>query len=411
MKPVRAGVDFHVALTRQLDKAAIALISPSAPLSAASLMHILGTDGRRLLYYRAPARSATIAQWAESLLSLLAAEGFIPDHIPRAGGADAAALGAQLAAALKTASVLIFCDNFDQVAWTRDAVAFFDAFLASAQGASRLIVCGRVLIMAYWKRHIASGAAALVSANHADSPALATPDQVTLEVYGFGRGRVVVNGADVTAWDGVLPRYLFHFFVDRVMVRRDAIFQEFWPGLKPRDATNVFHVTKRKIAECLSVRELGVEVREFTRYESGFYMPAESISLVYDVARFQYAYGQGSGSRDAAESEAWLSEAVSLYRGDFLEGVQDVSWVVLRREELREAAIDAYTTLIDLARTAGRFEDAIGYGVRALLMAPDEINLHRLMIELYSALQRPEDAARQIELMERLILRGQGAEG
>ena len=35
------------------------------------------------------------------------------------------------------------------------------------------------------------------------------------------------------------------------MVTRDEIFETFWPGLPTKEATNVFHVTKRKISERL----------------------------------------------------------------------------------------------------------------------------------------------------------------
>lgn len=407
MKPGRAISQIQSALLHQLENCKIALIEPSSQVPAAFMAPLLQADSRHhFLYYRAPGRSATLAAWAGGLFAALVQEGLLAESAVPAAGTSPAALATGLADVLNASDVFVYCDDFDQVKWSEDAVQFFDALLARMEGPSRLILNGRVLIMAYWKRQIASGNVAVLSESDKGAVTAAGTDRVHVDVYAFGRGRVLVNGAEVTSWDGMLPRYLFHFFVDRVMVRRDAIFHEFWPDLLPREATNVFHVTKRKIADCLSVRDLGIEVREFTRYESGFYMPAESIDLSYDVARFQHACEQGSGSLSPAETEARLRDAVALYRGDFLEDVQDVGWVALRREELREAAIDAYATLIDLARQDGRFEDALGYGVRALMMAPEEITLHRLMVELYSALQRPQDAARQIEHMDRLILRG-----
>lgn len=72
-----------------------------------------------------------------------------------------------------------------------------------------------------------------------------------LEVFGQGHGTVKINGCTVHTWDGVLPKNLFFYFIDRGITTRDAIFQSFWPKLPIKEATNVFHVTKRKISEII----------------------------------------------------------------------------------------------------------------------------------------------------------------
>ena len=81
----------------------------------------------------------------------------------------------------------------------------------------------------------------------------ATP-KPQLEVYAFGRGHALVNGLPITNWDGALPRNLFFFFMDHPLVTRDEIFETFWPDLSVKEATNVFHVTKRKITERISMK-------------------------------------------------------------------------------------------------------------------------------------------------------------
>ena len=62
------------------------------------------------------------------------------------------------------------------------------------------------------------------------------------------------------------------------MVTRAEIFQTFWPNLTTREATNVFHVTKRKISEVLGT--------ELTVYGSSFYHISPQIQLSYDVSLF-----------------------------------------------------------------------------------------------------------------------------
>src|SRR6185295_16856224 len=99
-----------------------------------------------------------------------------------------------------------------------------------------------------------------------------------IEVYAFGSGVVRVNGLPVDTWDGPLPRNLFYYFVDHPMVTRDEIFETFWPDLNTKEATNVFHVTKRKISERLGF--------DLTTYAGGFYYHSTKINLQYDVAVF-----------------------------------------------------------------------------------------------------------------------------
>jgi len=103
-------------------------------------------------------------------------------------------------------------------------------------------------------------------------------ERVLLEVRALGTGRVLLNGIEVNEWDGLLPRSLFFYLVDRGMTTRNDIFETFWPKLSVREATNVFHVTKRKISEVLGI--------DLTIYWSGFYRISPNIQLSYDVVLF-----------------------------------------------------------------------------------------------------------------------------
>ncbi len=104
------------------------------------------------------------------------------------------------------------------------------------------------------------------------------------------------------------------------MVTRAEIFETFWPNLNTREATNVFHVTKRKISEVLGT--------ELTVYGSGFYHISPKIQLSYDVSLFNQLV-QDSDS-PTADTTA-LRQALALYRGDYLISIS-MDWVVKRRD-------------------------------------------------------------------------------
>src|SRR6185436_12766505 len=133
------------------------------------------------------------------------------------------------------------------------------------------------------------------------------PTSPHLEVYGFSGGSVFMNGLPVESWDGPLPRNLFYYFVDHPMVTRDELFETFWPELPTKEATNVFHVTKRKISERLGF--------ELTAYSGGFYRPSGQMAVHYDVRNFETLLGAVSFEDEELTEvpPAWYS-AIHLYR-------------------------------------------------------------------------------------------------
>lgn len=178
-------------------------------------------------------------------------------------------------------------------------------------------------------------------------------ERILLEVRAFGSGRVQINGRSIDTWDGVLPRLLFFYLVDRGMVTRNDIFETFWRDLPVREATNVFHVTKRKVSEILDI--------PLTKYWSGFYRVAPEIELSYDVVRFTDLIQQSVVSEPEKATEL-LEYAIELYRGPFLNGINEDTpdWIVNRRAELREMYGEALSILARLKQDAGDEDRALG---------------------------------------------------
>lgn len=176
-----------------------------------------------------------------------------------------------------------------------------------------------------------------------------------LEVWAFGRGDALINAEEVTNWDGLLPRMLFYFLVDRGMVIRPDIFTTFWQGLQAKEATNVFHVTKRKINELLKV--------DLTTYESGFYRINPKVDLRYDVALFKQYLQESEVAVGAARRELLL-KAVGLYRAPVLYQLH-YEWVRQRRAEVSEAYADALAGLGELAEASGATAEAFNWYLRA----------------------------------------------
>jgi len=207
-------------------------------------------------------------------------------------------------------------------------------------------------------------------------------DAALLEVRSFGEGHVVLNGRIVDNWDGVLPRSLFFYLVDRGMTTRNEIFETFWPNLTTREATNVFHVTKRKISEVLGI--------DLTTYWSGFYRISPDIQLSYDVILFTEMF-QNSAIAEKAEALNLLETAVSLYRGPFLHNMT-MKWAMQRREELNMDFSDALSNLADFKAEDGHIQNALGLYLRASVMSPHREDLTANIMQIYRQLDMHSDA-------------------
>jgi DNA-binding SARP family transcriptional activator len=210
-----------------------------------------------------------------------------------------------------------------------------------------------------------------------------------LEVRALGPGRVLINGRLVDHWDGVLPRTLFFYFVDRGMTTRDEIFHTFWPTLSTREATNVFHVTKRKISEILGV--------DLTVYWSGFYRISPDLELHYDVVKFVEAV-QNAAVADDEDAIALLQNGIELYNGPFLSTMEQ-DWVGNRRGELATTYAEALAGLARIYKNHDYKPKALGCFLRAAATSPQREDLARAIMELYRDLGRPDAA---LETYERL---------
>lgn len=288
-------------------------------------------------------------------------------------------------------NIMFILDAYDHTI-EEDTAPFISALARRLQPGSRLLVASRELPMRLLEEVELQGKVALVPVNP-DRMLLdyaKTGEKTVLEVRALGPGRVLINGRLVEHWDGVLPRTLFFYFVDRGMTTRDEIFQTFWPNLSTREATNVFHVTKRKISEILGT--------DLTVYWSGFYRISPDLALHYDVIKFAEAVQNAAIASDD-EAITLLDNAIALYHGPFL-STMDQSWVEDRRAELATGYAEALAGLARIYQQRDTNLSALGYFLRAAATSPQREDLARAIMELYHQLGQPQEA---LDTYDRLV--------
>ncbi len=322
--------------------------------------------------------SALADQWDQKL----------PEFDPKKNAEKSAQLALSALSPLGNYTLLI--DAFDLA--DDSVAAWLIALVKGLPAGSQIVLGGRQLPLNLIENKALAGKVKLFPVDpdrmlldYAEQPA----SHALLEIYGLGPGQALINGRRIERWDGLLPRSLFFYFIDRGMVTRDEIFETFWPTLSVREATNVFHVTKRKISEILGF--------DLTTYWSGFYRISPDIDLHYDVVKFAEDV-QNSVIAEDDVAVPMLQKAIYLYRGLFLSTIE-MPWATARRNELRLTYADALTHLGKLRQRQGETQEALGLYLRAATTQPHREDLARGIMSLFAELGQHDKA---LEIYTRL---------
>ncbi|MEP7290254.1 MAG: BTAD domain-containing putative transcriptional regulator [Chloroflexota bacterium] len=403
----------HVALDSFRQRSAgkkIVLIYPWTNYRNLFLTYFLSSAQEGLLYYRINDDQVSLNDWLSGLIEefqgVLHNFGSNLQQALKEG--KPADIGAALATDLGAYSsdpLILFIDELDRVAIDADFNQFIRALVASLPQNVQIAFSSRLLTYQPWYAMVERGEAIVLGTDQRKDDMMFTVEsspKPQLEVYAFGRGHTLVNGLPITNWDGALPRNLFFFFMDHPLITRDEIFETFWPELSIKDATNVFHVTKRKITERLSMKVSEEGNYELTQYNSGFYMPSDKIVRHYDVADFQEAVDKAQVANSEKEEVALLSRAIDIYKSSFLQTIE-MKWVIERRNSLRQQYAQALIGMGRIYKRKNEDQRAIGFFTRSLKETPEREDIHRQVMGLYQNMDMLDDAAMQYRKLEQIL--------
>lgn len=386
----------------------VALIYPYSPLRTFFLSYFIENIKEGLLYYRVGADVTNLNEWLDGLVAEIRSMTKDFDKQTQSlmkEGASPAQLGAALAADLggiHPNQVMLYLDDLDRVTFEDEFNPFIKAFVNALPSHVKLVVSSRVLSRSPWYEFVASGIAVVLGSESRRNGVMFTIEEQSrpqLECYAFGRGQVLINGKPITTWEGTLPRTLTFFLIDRPLATRDEIFQAFWPELNLKDATNVFHVTKRKVNERITNRIEDANDYELTQYTSGFYIASDRIARHYDVFEFTEAVEQALVANDERKQLQLFQQAVDLYRAPFLQTV-NMPWAEKRRNDLRRLYALALVGMGRIFIRRNEQNRALGYLSRAAREAPEREDVHRDVINLYLHFGMIREASQQYDALE-----------
>jgi len=222
-----------------------------------------------------------------------------------------------------------------------------------------------------------------------------------LEVFAFGSSTARRNGQVVEARELRLrAKEMLFFLLANPIVTKDQIVAALWPELSLAKAHSTFHFYLFQIRRLLG----GAGA---ISYEGGVYR-LESRQYWYDVDEFHRSLVKAGRAR-SMQRERYLVEAISLYRGDYLEDVYS-EWTDQLRASLRR---EYHQALEDLARyhgEQGRMEDAVESCRRLLDEDPLREDVHRLLIGIMLDAGDRAGAVRQFRRLREILRDELGAE-
>ncbi len=228
----------------------------------------------------------------------------------------------------------------------------------------------------------------------------------------FGPPRLARDDSPVDLPSRKALALLAYLTVTGTRHRRASLATMFWPESDRERAQNVMRYTLSLLRRALKGEWL-VADRETVGLDG-------SQEGAVDVLRFRALLGQcgthGHSARNTcSECLSLLSEAVELYRGDFLAGftlhdsVEFDLWQSVEAEALRQEMVGALERLVEGLAGQGEVERASGYAWRWLALEPLDEGAHRAMMRLYAASGQQAAALRQYQTCERVLREELGA--
>ena len=226
----------------------------------------------------------------------------------------------------------------------------------------------------------------------------------------LGRLSVEVAGRSRDGdWLQQRPGQVFRYLLaSRAAAQRsEAIAAALWPDRGPSAVANVRYCVfklREQLADSADPTESVV-----AREAAGYRLDPRRLKLDVDDFQRKATAGIAAARRGEPESgEALLTEALALYRGDFLADDPYADWAFTEREYLRALAGKGLATMAQIAVASGRLVAAADHLQRLAQLEPFDSHVHQMLIEVCLRRGRRTEALRHYHALRARLQRAFG---
>jgi len=195
-----------------------------------------------------------------------------------------------------------------------------------------------------------------------------------LRIHALGQPRVTLDGESIQ-WAIQQSRDLFFCLLQHASgLRKEEIGALFWPEHPPHKLDGIFRSTLYRLRRAV--------FRESVIFADSLYRFNWDSDYWYDVQAFEELLDEAADTTLADEKLQLLEEALTLCKGDYLEGVYD-DWSIIERERLRELHLSARESLARLYASRGSLQSAVETYQHLVTLDPYREPAHRELMRCH----------------------------
>jgi DNA-binding SARP family transcriptional activator len=173
---------------------------------------------------------------------------------------------------------------------------------------------------------------------------------------------------------------------------REQIGLVFWPEASSMQVKNNFHVMLHHVRKALGRADL-------IAFDRDRYRIAWELGVTFDAREFERRVRTGLRAKSVAD----LTDAVALYRGEFLDGAEIGDWHLAMRDVLRRLHLDAVLFLGQSSLEQDSYENAAEWFRRAITADPFHEEAHRRLMVALSRGGHRSEALRQYDRLAQAL--------
>jgi len=225
-----------------------------------------------------------------------------------------------------------------------------------------------------------------------------------VKVRVFGKLRLQNGDARLERFPTRRVEELFGYLLinQKAPIPRDRLVEVLWPDSPPANGRASLSTALWRLKSVfVQIKAADQEYINSTRDAIAF-APKEPLSS--DLIEFERYLDKAARAKSDEARIGALRSAVALYKGGFCEGIYS-EWCLAERERLERAYIRALGLLMSIHIKQGKYDQAIPYGKKIVILDPLREEVHRALMSCYLALDRRVEAVRQFQRCARLLQR------
>jgi len=224
-----------------------------------------------------------------------------------------------------------------------------------------------------------------------------------LKIYLLGNFHITIDGEPVpeNAWHTRQARQLLKILLTHRgrIVSRDVLIESLWRDADPHKAATTLRTAVNALRKTLEPNRPPYTPSSFIVAHAPGYKFQFGDEVWVDVVQFDKLLDAAAAASADDRRLALFSQALALYRDDYLSNDLYDDWTITERNRLRERYLEALTTQAEILARRGDYDRAIAGLRRVIARDPDREPVYRMLMRFY---MRQGDMVAALKTFEQL---------